>query len=157
VKGLQYPIEVLTRWAAALLAIYCVLMLVGTLYPFNFTTDSALMSRRPHPIEWIPFSYICARCGFDIDGKVLNTIMFIPFGFLLALHRSGNTSKIGTLLLTTLWGFAFSLGIEITQFFLPTRTPSASDVTLNTLGALLGAQLAIALIKESPLPRIRRK
>jgi len=75
--------------------------------------------------------------------------MFMPVGILLALRRIGNVSEIGTLLLITFWGFAFSLGIEVTQFFLPERTPSASDVMLNTLGALLGAQLAVSIAKES--------
>jgi len=148
-KGLHCLIECFKRWSTALFAIYCVLILIGTLEPFNFTINSALLSRRPHPIEWIPFSYICPSCGFSIKDKILNTIMFMPVGILLALRRIGNVSEIGTLLLITFWGFAFSLGIEVTQFFLPERTPSASDVMLNTLGALLGAQLAVSIAKES--------
>jgi len=146
-KGLHNLIKFLSRHATALLAIYCVLMVIGTLAPFNFTLEPSVHSRRPHPIEWIPFSYICPVCGLDVKDKILNTIMFMPFGILLSLRRIGKVPKIGVLLLVTFCGLAFSLGIEATQFFLPTRKPSASDVMLNALGAFLGAQLTLALTK----------
>jgi len=147
-KGLHYLIEFLSRHATVLLALYCVLVLIVTLAPFNFTMDSTLLSHEADPIEWIPFSP-CPHCGeLHIKDKILNTIMFMPFGILLALRRIGNVSKIGILLLIPFWGFAFSLGIEATQFFFPPRTPSASDVMLNTLGAFLGAQFTVIITKE---------
>jgi len=148
-KGLHCLIECFKRWSSALFAIYCVLILIGTLEPFNFTINSTLLSKRPHPIEWIPFSYICPLCGLDIKDKILNTIMFMPFGILLTLRLIGNELDIGTLLLITFWGFAFSLGIEATQYFLPARTPSASDVIMNTLGSFLGALLVITITPKS--------
>jgi len=146
-KGLHYLIEFLSRHATVLLALYCVLVLIVTLAPFNFTMDSTLLSHEADPIEWIPFSP-CPHCGeLHIKYKILNTVMFMPFGILLSLRRIGKVPKIGVLLLVTFCGLAFSLGIEATQFFLPTRKPSASDVMLNALGAFLGAQLTLALTK----------
>ena len=44
------------------------------------------------------------------------------------------------------YGMAFSLAIETAQYFLPSRSPSASDVLMNALGSGLGAVLAASAV-----------
>jgi VanZ family protein len=69
--------------------------------------------------------------------------MLFPFGFLLALRSNRGSAALATILGTTLSGLIFSLFIETTQFFLPSRNPSASDLLLNTVGAFMGGASAI--------------
>jgi VanZ family protein len=73
---------------------------------------------------------------------VLNVILFLPFGALLFLHRAKRIAASRSVLVPALLGMLFSVVIETTQGFLPTRTPSLVDVCSNTLGALLGAVAA---------------
>ena len=122
---------------------YSLCLIAGTLSPFDFTTDPARLSLRPKPIEWIPFTYVCPRCTYEAKDKLLNLAMFMPFGFCLGLLLLGaGRSQRSTILRVTLSGFMFSLAIESSQFFLPSRTPFASDLLLNTLSAFYGACFA---------------
>ena len=133
------------RWLAALLVAYCGLILYATLRPFRFGWPADLFagSRR---YEWIPFTYPCPRhgvlCPWD---KSVNLLAFVPLGVLLALLSGGTSGRTPAARLwrATAWGAALSLGIEITQVFLPTRYPSSVDLLMNALGTCLGAFLAI--------------
>lgn len=62
---------------------------------------------------------------------VSNIILFLPIGFFYRL----TTRQRGAWLL----GAAISASIEVTQLFIPARTPSVMDFMNNTLGAALGA------------------
>ncbi len=137
----------LKRARTGLIVAYCLIVLVGTLSPFNFTTDRNLLMNRAEPIEWIPFSYICPRCGFNIKNKVLNLGMLGPLGLLLVLPRRRDESGSVRIFKATLWCLIFSVLIETSQYFLPARTPSASDVLMNTIGAFLGAVVALIIWK----------
>lgn len=74
----------------------------------------------------------------------LNVVLFVPLGLL------------GLLLLprTPWWawtavGLAFSSLLEATQWaFLPSRSPTVSDLVANTTGCLLGAIAATVLLRE---------
>jgi VanZ family protein len=51
-------------------------------------------------------------------------------------------------------GFVAACGIEATQMlFLSGRQPSAVDVVANTLGALVGAVLAVLLLRSGNRPQ----
>lgn len=69
-----------------------------------------------------------------------NVAMFVPLGALLALAtrlRPGAAVAVGA---------AFSVLIELTQLtLLPHRFATVQDVVMNSLGALLGVALAVAL------------
>ena len=135
------------RIITVLLFSYSILILYGTLKPFNFTVNSKILATRSEPIEWVPFSYVCPSCGYNIKNKVINLFMLIPFGFLLLIQCNHFRQIIHKLLLTTVTGFCLSLSIEVTQYFLPQRTPSMSDVLMNSIGAWIGAVIALAFIK----------
>jgi glycopeptide antibiotics resistance protein len=136
----------LVRWRLPLVVIYCLLVIFLTQQPFSYTTDPVKLSMHSEPIEWIPFTYVCPVCGYDIKNKVLNLLMLVPFGSLLGLGsiiKSRTTWR--SIWLATLYGLLFSLTIEIAQYFLPARTPSASDVVLNAIGSFLGGVLAVSI------------
>ena len=85
-------------------------------------------------ISLIPFSDETHWLGVQ---RVLNAVMFAPFGFLLpVLWRSCRKWSV-----TTFAGFLLSLTIEILQMFC-FRATDVDDLLMNTLGALLGYFLA---------------
>ena len=74
---------------------------------------------------------------------IMNTLLFVPFGFLLfiALYTVERPT-IQTYVLTVLLGVTFSCFIEAWQYFLPDRVADINDIIWNSIGALLGAILA---------------
>ncbi len=82
--------------------------------------------------------------GTNLIGDVLlNLIGFIPLGFILiALYgRIESFSHRYGRLIVVLFAFAFSLSIEITQVWIPSRDSSLLDLFLNTIGGYLGVLL----------------
>ena len=85
-------------------------------------------------ISLIPFSDGTGWLGVQ---RVLNAVMFAPFGFLLpVLWRGCRKWSVATLA-----GFLLSLTIELLQMFC-FRATDVDDLLMNTLGALLGYFLA---------------
>ncbi|NNF99514.1 MAG: hypothetical protein HKM93_09065 [Desulfobacteraceae bacterium] len=85
--------------------------------------------------------------GFILD-TALNLTGFVPFGMVLSVlligfNRSGRGKAI---VISVLAGFSLSLFIEILQAWMPSRTSSAPDLILNTLGAFIGAYLISCFI-----------
>jgi VanZ like family len=72
---------------------------------------------------------------------IINICGFVPFGFLLAGWLSIARPNWYTFATSVGIGFAVSLTIESTQYFLPTRDSSMTDLLTNTLGTILGVVL----------------
>ena len=70
-----------------------------------------------------------------------NIVLFIPIGLLLTLMLGRRRWWVAILA-----GVAFTAAIEFTQRFLPTRVSDVRDIVANTLGAIVGTLLAIALV-----------
>ena len=105
------------------------LILLGTLGPFNFTPLSmgkkeALRSFFQHPSD-----------GFDFYG---NIVLFFPYGFGLGLLLKGRVMPLW-MKLVSLVGLSFGLTVtvEVLQLFLPSRSSSATDIFTNTIGGTL--------------------
>jgi len=81
-------------------------------------------------IQWIPF----VSPPIGLRDIVLNAMVYLPLGY---WHVKQAVRP--SLWHAGIFGLAWSLGTELTQVFDPGRFPSATDVTCNTLGALLGA------------------
>ena len=98
--------------------------------PYAGQLDQALKFLYRHGVPgWVDY-------GFIESGA--NVLLFIPFGFLLALLLGGRR-----------WWLAMPIGcagsgcIELGQlFFLSGRTASVGDVVVNTFGAVVGSLLA---------------
>jgi hypothetical protein len=90
-------------------------------------------------LTWNPFQ-LAAPEGFNFSGRigprdaVRNVLLFLPVGFLYRLARG---SQLGAIIL----GFVISASAEAGQIFMPARTPSFIDLTMNTSGAWIGAAL----------------
>ncbi len=83
---------------------------------------------------WVAFDW---SMGFWTDA-VINVAGFIPVGCLLCAYFTGRGLGRPALISSVL-GFAISLGIELIQSHLPTRDSSMSDVIANTAGSVIGA------------------
>ena len=78
----------------------------------------------------------CLVCGDDgLADVIRNVVLFIPLGLTLAqvTRRRGRALLAAALL---------SVGIELTQQWLPGRDPSLSDILTNSTGAAIGLALA---------------
>ena len=75
-----------------------------------------------------------------IQDAVINFLGFIPLGFFVAavFSQFGHLQK-QAIVLSVLLCFGLSLGIEILQAWMPSRSSQSLDVILNTLGAMTGA------------------
>ena len=118
---------------------YFIFLLIGTLWPFNFLSDVPYLINKLKNVEWIPFTYWCPNCGIDYKNKLLNLFIFLPYGFLLSLKSIHGKPNFQMIFRTMWYGFLLSIFIEIAQIFLPSRTTQASDLVLNTIGAMAGS------------------
>ena len=82
--------------------------------------------------------------AFEYGG---NVAFFVPLGMLLWVFfdakRQQSTNKWRTVLLVTVVGFLFSVGIETAQYIFELGRTSTDDVVCNTLGAFIGAGFAL--------------
>jgi VanZ family protein len=125
--------------ASPLALAYAVLVLYASLFPFTdwrWPAGQTLATLLALP--WPPW-----RDPFD--GWV-NLFGYLPLGALLmiAARRSG-LGVVASLLLAIGGPALLSAGAEVLQNFLPRRHPSLKDLAMNSLGAAVGALLALAL------------
>ncbi len=118
---------------------YTGLVVYASLYPFGdwrWPPGQNVMS-----LLWLPWPPWGA--GFDLWSNALG---YIPLGSLLtlALLRTAWPAA-GALVVGAVAPSLLSAMCEWAQNFLPSRVPSAKDWTLNTVGASLGAGLALGL------------
>jgi VanZ like family/Concanavalin A-like lectin/glucanases superfamily len=71
----------------------------------------------------------------------INVSGFVPFGFFFCMYFSWGQASRKTVLATILLGAAFSLTIEVLQWYIPMRDSGTTDILTNTLGTALGAML----------------
>jgi VanZ family protein len=72
---------------------------------------------------------------------LMNIAGFVPLGFLFYAYFSSGRSLPFPALVTVLTGFSISLGIEVSQSFLPDRNSDLLDIVTNTLGTVAGVLL----------------
>ena len=79
----------------------------------------------------------------SLQDITINIVGFIPFGFFFAafLGKMKQLRKSTLYLTTALIGFAFSLGIELLQVYIPTRYSQLTDVICNVIGTIVGMVL----------------
>lgn len=134
----------LSRRLLGWLTLACVLCFIVTAtWPCRFTWAAATWETLSARVEWSPWG-----SGLSLGilrERALNGLMMMPLGLLAATYalRSGPVRR--ALIFATLLGLGGSVCVELLQCFLPYRTPSLSDVSLNTLGTLAGGVVAVYL------------
>ena len=134
----------LPRRVLLVLVVACVLFFgLAATWPCRFTWKAASKAALAQRIEWSPFEE-----GFSMGApreRALNGLMMLPLGLLGATFALRRDRVRRALVFTTLLGFGSSLSVELLQCFLPYRTPSLSDILLNTLGTLCGGVMAVGI------------
>jgi len=112
------------------------LIAYGSLYPFNFKPDAVQggVLDAVQRLSW-------ARAGRA--DRVSNVLLYLPAGFCLALWLNAYCRRWVAVLVATLLGTLLSLCIEVAQVYLSPRVPSLTDLTLNSVGTLLGVGAGI--------------
>jgi glycopeptide antibiotics resistance protein len=110
----------------SLLAVGVLLVLLVTLYPFSFS-DPGRIARFHRYFQGLEFN------GFF--EPLANILLFVPIG--LGISR-WIKDRAGALFIVLAVGAGFSLFVEILQVSMPSRTPSAADVLMNSIGAYMG-------------------
>ena len=136
-----------SRWIAAIaLALYAGLLGVVLLSPRS-TTQSELVSRLV--AELVQLGVPDSLVTFARAEVLMNAVIVVPLTFLgsLVLRRLRWQDW-------TTYAFLGSIAVELVQgLLLPNRQSSFSDIVANTVGALLGALLALLLRRDvAPLP-----
>lgn len=104
-------------------------------------------NQRVRELHLVPFDEFSGTSWFaPLFEYAGNTAFFIPFGLLVfTLCRSVKVS--------TAWGFALSLTLETAQYAFALGRTDIDDLLFNTLGALIGAAIALSTRNPPPLPR----
>jgi glycopeptide antibiotics resistance protein len=118
-----------------------------TTLPFQFEYSLEQLSRGWERAELIPFHWVVSG-HIGRSDPVVNVVLFVPYGFFLALCPLFLRSRWWRPLLLVAIGFMTSTFIETWQLFAPTRWPQSSDVVTNTTGTLFGVCLASLLGRE---------
>jgi len=122
-------------------AAYALLLIYGTLFPFNgwLTRDTGVWE-------------LLMQRGIQKTSKadiLTNLLVYMPFGLLLMRSLKNRSSSLQGLVLVTVVSFLLSLALEYLQTRLPGRVPSILDLGLNTFGGFLGALIALSLSPDT--------
>jgi glycopeptide antibiotics resistance protein len=122
-----------THFAAPLLlAVVTGLIVYVSLYPFRFIPDGPTLVDALRSLSW-------ARAGRS--DMLNNVLLYVPFGFCIALLIEPRRGRVTALVVGTLLGAMLSLGLELLQASVAIRVSSLRDLSLNATGSLLGAVL----------------
>jgi hypothetical protein len=113
-------------------------IIYASLFPFHFHQPPGI--RGPLTTLISTWNYRAGR-----GDLVANVLLYMPLGLFagLALRRKSAGARV---LVATCAGMALSFAMELTQFYEAGREQALSDVYTNTLGTLLGAISASAVI-----------
>jgi glycopeptide antibiotics resistance protein len=134
-------VTLLRRHARVLLAVYAALLLVALFSP---TSD-----RQSAAVLWLgrllsDLGFPSGITSFTRLEVIMNAVIIAPVTFLASLVRPAYGWRDWTAL-----GFVAALTVEALQgLLLPGRHAALSDIVANTLGALLGAVVARALVRR---------
>ena len=112
---------------------YTLLLIYGTLFPLQEWDWNAGNLQTYLAMQWPRY--------FGTGDLIVNVLVFMPFGLLLARILYRRMGLLSSILLTTLLGTLLSASVEYLQMFLPGRVSSPMDIALNGSGSLIGACL----------------
>jgi glycopeptide antibiotics resistance protein len=118
--------------------------------PFDFTTDPTRFASDPEDFAVVGFRRLHLAPFADyywgskynaLDQFARKALSFLPLGVVVALSLRNLFSRAAGVW-TVLLAFAVAVPLEIGRYFLPTRTPSTTDVIIACAGAWLGFWIA---------------
>ena len=122
--------QFLVRSAPYIVIASILLVVVATLFPFNFSRDEGGSLR---------YFLSNFKHSSHLGDKIKNIFLFIPFGFSITCFlQARKLSLFLELVLVTVLSFSLSFTVETLQIFLPSRDTSPADLLTNSLGGFIG-------------------
>jgi VanZ family protein len=132
------------RLAPALLLLWGLFIVYATMLPFDFSASGDLIRLRVHRLWERPLR----GGGGSWHDAYSNVLLFMPWGFLLAVWRAERGSGwLVVLALALLTGAGMSGSVEFVQLFAPQRSTSFVDLITNALGSVVGALIGWSLAR----------
>lgn len=129
-------------WLAAAAAAYAAALSVVLFWPVHVDGDGGLI-RFDGLLGWLGSIGISAAVRYPLVESVANSVLFLPFGLLVALAAERWHPAL-RVIMAGLLALGFSIAAETVQGqFLPDRTVDPRDVVANTAGAVIGALVAV--------------
>jgi len=117
-------------------AIIVVVILYGSLYPFEFRQPDG----GPGPLRHLLLTWAEKPGRGD---AIANVFLYLPLGFFGSLAAAAISRALPRIIIVTLASGLLSAAMELTQYYLPERVSAADDVYANLVGAALGAVAAV--------------
>jgi glycopeptide antibiotics resistance protein len=126
-------------WRYGLAAMVAILIAYGSLYPFIFHAAGPVTADLSHFLaSW--------RQPLTSRGDVLaNLLLYIPLGLAATLAFGHGGGRYLGAAMAVLCGALLSLLIELAQYYDATRVSAFSDFTLNVVGDVAGAVIALTV------------
>jgi hypothetical protein len=131
------PSTLSTREWEGLGVVSLLLILCATTMPWTNFTGQAYWRQ----VVWFPFADACWRQWY-LNDVCSNFILFMPLGWCMVFARGSHPQYC--LSRVAMMALSLSLAVEFFQVFSLHRTPSMTDVSTNTTGALTAALQAIS-------------
>ncbi|MBI5006819.1 MAG: VanZ family protein [Nitrosomonadales bacterium] len=132
------PRSLLRRYLAAGYALF---IIYASLSPFSGWREQGFGFA-----EVLASPFVQTYTAFD---AMSNLLAYLPFGLLLALTLRVHFDALKSVLGATLGGLLLSVAMEYLQTWLPSRISSNSDILSNTTGMLIGALLAVTIVRQA--------
>lgn len=133
------------RLLTILCLLYVVLVLYGSMMPFDLANDAQTAADNRHDFwRYWPVSNDLPVSKSDM---IANFILYLPLGAMIVtacIVRRGR-SRVGSLVLAWAIGTAVSFTVEMVQAYEPSRTSSVNDAFTNSIGTLAGGILALMI------------
>ena len=111
------------------LALWCV-VIVGAVVPWMGFRDHTHWDQA----QWIPF---VPPPDIGLRDLAVNILLYVPFGVFF-VGSGPSRQKIAKVMA---WAVLLSVATEVSQVFSHGRFPTATDVVMNGLGAMIGATI----------------
>ena len=131
-----------------LVASYVLFIIYASLSPFTGWQEQGL-----YFIDMLTAPLAQTFTWFD---AILNSLAYMPLGFLLVYMLRNRLPVSFVLLVSTLTGLLLSISMEFSQLYLPTRVSSNSDLLSNSIGTFCGTVLALSIAKYSWLEHVEQ-
>lgn len=124
-----------------LFALYCLFIVWTVLFKNTFSFHELSDMIRPRSLNLIPFYYDCEiSVRFHIQEVLMNAILFFPFGVYLKMLDIPVRKSI-------LYGFLFSLALELGQLAFALGACDITDLITNTSGTAAGVCLHLLTVR----------
>lgn len=122
-------------------------------FPFNFTYNSEMIRAKfPHGVEFLPlYHYVMGASLNHLRLFIQSVVLSMTLIYLLRLRLWKADNLTLSLPLVLLLSGALGILQEGGQLFLPSRTPSMTDIYCYMLGGVLATRIPLLIEHTSPI------